>query len=167
MRNWFSPSIVDFISCSITNTEHFVFLDISNYIIYIGIATGNNFWKIISFISFPSHGKCDLTCNTKLKISWLWILYFNSFLYQQNHTSPVSWGCRIHRLHLCRGVRPPPYQHMSWILHYTIWWWWSILGDFWNVECSSFSSLSGPLWPRMEEPNSSNRTNCVQTNEWC
>ena len=22
-------------------------------------------------------------------------------------TCPVSWGCRIHRLHLCRGVRPP------------------------------------------------------------
>ena len=21
---------------------------------------------------------------------------------------PVCWGCRIHRLHLCRGVRPPP-----------------------------------------------------------
>ena len=20
----------------------------------------------------------------------------------------VGWGCRIHRLHLCRGVRPPP-----------------------------------------------------------
>ena len=22
--------------------------------------------------------------------------------------SPVGWGCRIHRLLLCRGVRPPP-----------------------------------------------------------
>ena len=21
---------------------------------------------------------------------------------------PVSWGCRIYQLHLCRGVRPPP-----------------------------------------------------------
>ena len=21
---------------------------------------------------------------------------------------PVGWGCRIHRLHLCKGVRPPP-----------------------------------------------------------
>ena len=20
---------------------------------------------------------------------------------------PVGWGCRIHRLHLCRGLRPP------------------------------------------------------------
>ena len=22
----------------------------------------------------------------------------------------VGWGCRIHRLHLCRGVRPPPHH---------------------------------------------------------
>ena len=21
---------------------------------------------------------------------------------------PVGWDCRIHRLHLCRGIRPPP-----------------------------------------------------------
>ena len=26
---------------------------------------------------------------------------------QSNHC-PVGWGCRIHRLLLCRGVRPPP-----------------------------------------------------------
>ena len=26
----------------------------------------------------------------------------------QTHSCPVSWGCRIHRLHLCRGVSPPP-----------------------------------------------------------
>ena len=30
-------------------------------------------------------------------------------------TCPVDWGCRIHRLHLCRGVRPSPPQRMSWI----------------------------------------------------
>ena len=34
-----------------------------------------------------------------------------------NHESiiygPVGWGCRIHRLHLCRGVRHP--QQVSWI----------------------------------------------------
>ncbi len=27
--------------------------------------------------------------------------------------TPVGWGCRIHRLHLCRGVRSP--QLVSWI----------------------------------------------------
>ena len=29
--------------------------------------------------------------------------------------------CRIHRLHLCRGVKSP--QWVSWIWHKTIWWW--------------------------------------------
>ena len=26
---------------------------------------------------------------------------------------PVSWGSRIHRLHLCRGIRPPPPNECS------------------------------------------------------
>ena len=35
---------------------------------------------------------------------------------------PVSWGCRIHRLHLCGEVRPHP-RWVPWIWHWTIWWW--------------------------------------------
>ena len=38
---------------------------------------------------------------------------------------PVSWGCRIHWLHLCRGVRPPPLTSVLdmtlnkiWLCHY-------------------------------------------------
>ena len=31
------------------------------------------------------------------------------------HYCPVGWGCRIHRLLLCRGVRPP--QWVSWLWH--------------------------------------------------
>ena len=30
---------------------------------------------------------------------------------------PVGWGCRIHRLHLRRGIRPPHYQRVSCIWH--------------------------------------------------
>ena len=33
-----------------------------------------------------------------------------------NPGCPVGWGCRIYRLLLCRGVRPPP-QSVSWIWH--------------------------------------------------
>ena len=29
------------------------------------------------------------------------------FLSTQFYSCPVGWGRRIHRLHLCRGVRPP------------------------------------------------------------
>ena len=41
------------------------------------------------------------------------LFYFNSLLIfinlcHPNRLCPVSWGCRIHRLHLCRGVRPRP-----------------------------------------------------------
>ena len=51
--------------------------------------------------------------------SWSGVTY-KSYMYRSNksiwkltilliHEScPVGWGCRIHRLLLCRGVRPPP-----------------------------------------------------------
>ena len=34
--------------------------------------------------------------------------------------SPVGWGCRIHRLHLCRGVRLPPTSVLDMTLNYLI-----------------------------------------------
>ena len=34
---------------------------------------------------------------------------------------PVSWGCRIHQLHLYKGVELP--QQVFWIWYKTIWWW--------------------------------------------
>ena len=38
--------------------------------------------------------------------------------YNANVTlSPVDCGCRIHRLHSFRWVRPPPTQQVSWIWH--------------------------------------------------
>ena len=36
---------------------------------------------------------------------------FENFLFLLRYSfliCPVGWGCRIHRLHLCRGVRLPP-----------------------------------------------------------
>ena len=32
-----------------------------------------------------------------------------------NNNCPVSWGYRIHWLHLCKGVRPPP-KRVSWYM---------------------------------------------------
>ena len=29
------------------------------------------------------------------------------YTFKLNMHNPVGWGCRIHRLHLCRGVRLP------------------------------------------------------------
>ena len=42
-------------------------------------------------------------------------IYIYIYIY---HTSLVGWGCRIHRLHLCRGVRLT--QWVFWIWHKAI-----------------------------------------------
>ena len=36
------------------------------------------------------------------------IYLFFSYIYIRLFICPVGWGCRIHRLHRCRGVRHPP-----------------------------------------------------------
>ena len=33
-------------------------------------------------------------------------IYLSVFIFVPRLNYPVGWGCRIHRLHLCRGVRP-------------------------------------------------------------
>ena len=46
---------------------------------------------------------------------WLvgWVGHINyCCLFKTKFSCPVGWGCRIHRLLLCRGVRPP--QWVSW-----------------------------------------------------
>ena len=66
---------------------------------------------------------------------------------------PVGWGCRIHRLLLCRGLRPPP----QWVSCYDtkqsngevpvmleLWRMWSI---------PSLPLLPGPLWPGVVAPD--------------
>ena len=39
---------------------------------------------------------------------------FNTMIHpkqdQIGYYCPVGWGCRIHQLHLCRGVIPPPHE---------------------------------------------------------
>ena len=51
---------------------------------------------MIKYLGESNALQCMLICNT----------------YHMTETvqaaSPVSCGCRIHRLHLCTGVRPPP-----------------------------------------------------------
>ena len=67
---------------------------------------------------------------------------------------PVGLGCRIHRLHLSRGVSPPPHQWVSLIWHKTIWWWGSsnaaALGNakypFIAIASSSNVARRGSTW---------------------
>ena len=65
--------------------------------------------------------------------------------------SPVSWGCRIHWLHLCRGVR----------LHQPVFWIWHLTASDGEIPVLEFLRmwstpsvplLPGPLWPGVVEP---------------
>ena len=52
---------------------------------------------------------------------------------------PVDWGCRIHRLLLCRGVRPPPNECLGYDTKQS---------DGEGMRSTpSLTSLPGPLWP--------------------
>ena len=67
---------------------------------------------------------------------------------------PVGWGCRIHRLLLCRAVRPPPpnecpvydtKQSDGEVLAILQLW------GMWSTP--SLPSLPGPLWPGVVAPD--------------
>ena len=66
---------------------------------------------------------------------------------------PVGWGCRIHRLHLCRGVGPPP----QWVScndtkqsdsKVSV-----MLGLSVMRSTPSLPLLPGPLWPGVIVPD--------------
>ena len=67
-------------------------------------------------------------------------------------TYPVGWGCRIHRLLLSRGVRPPT-NGCSGYDTKKLWLWGSNNdGTLGNTEYPFIVSLPGPLWPGVVAP---------------
>ena len=52
---------------------------------------------------------------------YIYIYIYKSKVGDRSRRWPVSWGCKIHRLHLCRWIRLP--ERVSWIWHETIWCW--------------------------------------------
>ena len=67
------------------------------------------------------------------------------------HTGcPVGWGYRIHRLHLCRGVRPPTPGHDTKLSDRVI----PVMQKFWEMRSNlSLPSLPGPLCPGVVAPD--------------
>ena len=65
---------------------------------------------------------------------------------------PVSWGCRIHWLHLCRGVRPP--KRVSWYDTKQSDGEVPAMLELWGMRSTpSLPSLPGPLWPGVVAPD--------------
>ena len=75
-------------------------------------------------------------------------------LFATDFSCPVGWGCRIHQLLLCRGVRPPPtneypgYDTKSCDGEVPV-----LLGLLGMWSTPSLPLLPSPLWPRMVAPD--------------
>ena len=88
--------------------------------------------------------------NSVLMLNWIicnkTVLTFNSVY------CPVGWGCGIHRLHLCKGVRSPnecpgydTKQSDGEV---------PVMLDLWGMwSTPSLLLLPGPLWPRTVAPD--------------
>ena len=68
------------------------------------------------------------------------------FLLVSCKISPVGWGCRIHQLQLCRGVRPLPSINFLYMT-LKLWWRGSSLVDLGNAKYP-FIAID-PRWSRV------------------
>ena len=66
---------------------------------------------------------------------------------------PVSWGCRIHRLLLCRGVSPPPNECPGYDAKQSEGEVLAML-ELWGMQSTpSLPLLPGSLWPGIVAPD--------------
>ena len=65
--------------------------------------------------------------------------------------SPVAWGCRIHRLLFCLGVRPPPTSILIMTLNHLMAS--SSHGDLGNVKNNSLPFLPGLICSGVVAPD--------------
>ena len=77
-------------------------------------------------------------------------MYVNIYIYIY---CPVGWGCRIHRLLLCRGVRPSPNERPGYDTKQSDGEVPAML-ELWGMRSTpSLPSLPGPLWPGVVAPD--------------
>ena len=83
---------------------------------------------------------------------WYWALFNNTAT--SGHLSNL-WGCRMQRLHLCRGVRPPPMSVLDMTLNSLMvrfqWCWYF---EEWGVPLHCYCSQvhSGLVWLHLIRP---------------
>ena len=93
----------------------------------------------IALVMWYTHHKL---VHTKILLNFWLLFMISKFIFLNvsivqslNRDSSFSWDCRIHWLHLCKGVRL--LQQVSWMWHWTIWWWGSSnTGTLGNTEYS-------------------------------
>ena len=97
-------------------------------------------------------GQSRILLDLSQKVSILKLYSYTKRTKNKTIFGPVGWSCRIHRLHLCRGIRIP--SRVSWIRHQAIWWWCSsndgVLGNaeypFTAIIPRSTLARSGRTW---------------------
>ena len=112
----------------------------------------------------------EINCDGSFNALIYWLLRLETFSLQdiqcvsfqwfvfsiQDHCSncPVGWGCRIHWLHLCRGVRPPnPNEFPGYDTKQSDGEVPAVL-ELWGMRSTpSLPLLPGPLWPGVVAPD--------------
>ena len=131
-----------------------------------------------SFRGVPmSYGRTSWTTTSYFELE-LQLHYFDYF--QTNDLGKrmnpficlVDWeGCRIHRLPLCRGVRPPPNECPGYDTKQSDGEVLAVL-ELWEMRSTpSLLLLPGPLWPGVVAPDKGpiyglNRTNSILMLNW-
>ena len=110
-----------------------------------------NFHTVVK-IQFRISGKCKV-------VLWLplfhpgWLYLFGNYPWFQIDLSQVGLDCRIHRLHLCRGVRSPPNECPAYDSKQTDGEA-PVMLELWGMRSTpSLPSLPGPFWPRVVAPD--------------
>ena len=96
---------------------------LSSLFIYLFIYSISVFYEPFNCVTFAAGRQILAEVNISKRHLPLRLILANAICYSNdnNQFCPVSWGCEIDRLHLCRGVTSPR-QRVSCIWHKTIWW---------------------------------------------
>ena len=96
-------------------------------------------------LKWIARNRSVLNLNCLLMLNWI---IWNKTVY-----CSVSWGCIMHRLHLCKGVRLPPNQCPRYDTKQSDGEFCFIL-ELWGLRsCPSLPSLSSPLWTEVLAPD--------------
>ena len=84
----------------------------------------------------------------------------------QINICPVGWGCKIHRLLLCRGVRPPPNECPGYDTKQSVGAAPKML-ELWGKQSTLLLPLlPGPLWPGVVAPHKGPIHGLNRTKPW-